>query len=92
MVAKAFQSWKLKLPIQATHPNINGHTKNLHFCGPTWGHSISAIVVAEDVAVDPVAQAEVETGHLTQVHRVPVRVQDGESKPELLLFFTMIPS
>ena len=46
----------------------------------TWGDPVSAVVVAEDVAVDPGAQAQVERRHLPEVHRVSVRVKDCKSK------------
>ena len=47
---------------------------------PTAGHPVAGIVVAEDVAVDPAAQPQVEARHLPQVHGVSVRVEDGEAR------------
>ena len=48
-----------------------------------WGfsfrHPVATVVVAEDVAVDPGPEAQVEGGHLAQVHGVAVRVEDGEA-------------
>ena len=43
-------------------------------------HPVAAVVVAEDVAVDPGAQSEVEAAHLAQVHGVTVAVEDGEAR------------
>ena len=43
------------------------------------GHPVAAVVVAEDVAVDAGAEAQVEAAHLAEVHRVVVGVKDGEA-------------
>ena len=44
------------------------------------GHPVAAVVVAEDVAVDAGAEAQVEAAHLAEVHRVAVGVKDGEAR------------
>ena len=36
------------------------------------GHAVAAVVVAEDVAVDPGTEAEVEGAHLPEVHGIAV--------------------
>lgn len=41
---------------------------------------IAGVVVAEDVAVDPRAQAEVEAAHVSQIRRVAVREEDAEAR------------
>ena len=40
--------------------------------------AVTAVVVTENVAVDPAPQAEVEAAHLAQVDGVAVRMEDGE--------------
>ena len=40
--------------------------------------AVARVVVGEDVAVDPRAQADVEAAHLAQVHRVAVGEEQGE--------------
>jgi hypothetical protein len=45
----------------------------------TWWGSVAAIIIAEYITIDPTAQPQVEAGHLAQIHRVTVRMQDCES-------------
>lgn len=40
--------------------------------------AIARVVVGEDVAVDPRAEADVEAAHLSQIHGVAMGEQDGK--------------
>jgi hypothetical protein len=41
---------------------------------------VARVVVAEDVAVDPGAEPQIEAAHLAQVDGVSVREEDGEAR------------